>query len=75
MIRTQTQSESTVTETGRLGHLYRVHAPGAARLAYLLTGDRSWRKTSSRRPSSGSTGDSGTSGTPRRSRRTCDAPW
>lgn len=28
------------TEGGRLGDLYRVHAPEAARLAFLVTGDR-----------------------------------
>ncbi len=28
------------TEGGRLGDLYRRHAPDAGRLAYLLTGDR-----------------------------------
>ena len=30
----------TTTEGGRLGELYEAHAPDAARLAYLLTGDR-----------------------------------
>jgi len=30
----------TTTEGGRLGELYETHAPDAARLAYLLTGDR-----------------------------------
>jgi RNA polymerase sigma-70 factor (sigma-E family) len=30
----------TGTEGGRLAELYEVHAPDAARLAYLLTGDR-----------------------------------
>jgi RNA polymerase sigma-70 factor (sigma-E family) len=39
MIRTQTM-EATLAEAGRLGELYRAHAPDAARLAYLLTGDR-----------------------------------
>jgi RNA polymerase sigma-70 factor (sigma-E family) len=29
-----------VSETGRLGELYRLHAGDAARLAYLITGDR-----------------------------------
>ncbi|MGH2661433.1 MAG: SigE family RNA polymerase sigma factor [Actinomycetota bacterium] len=40
MIRTQTR-EATLSEGGRLGELYEAHAPDAARLAYLLTGDRS----------------------------------
>ena len=32
--------EHEVSEAGRLGELYRQHAPDAVRLAYLLTGDR-----------------------------------
>lgn len=42
MIRTQSRQEAAVakTEGGRLGELYEAHAPDAARLAYLLTGDR-----------------------------------
>jgi RNA polymerase sigma-70 factor (sigma-E family) len=42
MIRTQSRREAAVskTEGGRLGELYEAHAPEAARLAYLLTGDR-----------------------------------
>jgi RNA polymerase sigma-70 factor (sigma-E family) len=39
MIRTETR-EAALSEAGRLGELYRAHAPAAARLAYLLTGDR-----------------------------------
>jgi RNA polymerase sigma-70 factor (sigma-E family) len=36
------RAEAALTEAegGRLAELYRVHAPAAARLAYLLTGDR-----------------------------------
>lgn len=41
MIRTRTFEEATTpAETGRLETLYAAHAPDAARLAYLLTGDR-----------------------------------
>jgi RNA polymerase sigma-70 factor (sigma-E family) len=42
MIRTQARGEAAVSrsEAGRLGELYEAHAPEAARLAYLLTGDR-----------------------------------
>lgn len=42
MIRMQSRQEAAVskTEGGRLGELYEAHAPDAARLAYLLTGDR-----------------------------------
>ena len=41
MIRTRTVEEvTTPVEGGRLEMLYAAHAPGAARLAYLLTGDR-----------------------------------
>src|SRR5439155_3860563 len=32
--------EPAVTDQGRLGRLYRQHAAGAVRLAFLLTGDR-----------------------------------
>jgi RNA polymerase sigma-70 factor (sigma-E family) len=41
MIRTHARGEAAVTEpeAGRLGELYQAHAPEAARLAYLLTGD------------------------------------
>lgn len=39
MIRTETR-EAALAEPGRLGELYSAHAPAAARLAYLLTGDR-----------------------------------
>ncbi len=39
MIRTETR-EAALSEAGRLGELYGAHAPAAARLAYLLTGDR-----------------------------------
>jgi RNA polymerase sigma-70 factor (sigma-E family) len=42
MIRTHARGEAAVTEpeAGRLGELYQAHAPEAARLAYLLIGDR-----------------------------------
>jgi RNA polymerase sigma-70 factor (sigma-E family) len=41
MMRTRTVEEiTTPTERGRLETLYAAHAPEAARLAYLLTGDR-----------------------------------
>jgi RNA polymerase sigma-70 factor (sigma-E family) len=42
MIRTQARREAGVAgpEAGRLGELYEAHAADAARLAYLLTGDR-----------------------------------
>lgn len=41
MIRTRTIEEvATPAERGRLETLYAAHAPAAARLAYLLTGDR-----------------------------------
>lgn len=41
MIRTRTVEEvATPAQEGRLETLYAAHAPGAARLAYLLTGDR-----------------------------------
>lgn len=41
MIRTRTFEEATSpAERGRLEGLYAAHAPDAARLAYLLTGDR-----------------------------------
>ena len=41
MIRTRTVEEvATPAEGGRLETLYAAHAPDAARLAYLLTGDR-----------------------------------
>jgi RNA polymerase sigma-70 factor (sigma-E family) len=44
MIRTQKRGEAVVSgpEAGRLGELYEAHAPEAARLAYLLTGDRAF---------------------------------
>ena len=35
-----TEGERTQRETSRLGELYERYAPGASRLAYLLTGDR-----------------------------------
>jgi RNA polymerase sigma-70 factor (sigma-E family) len=35
-----TEATEEVMAEGRLGELYRRHAPDAARLAYLLTGDR-----------------------------------
>lgn len=41
MIRTRTIEEATTpAESGRLESLYAAHAPEAARLAYLLTGDK-----------------------------------
>ena len=41
MMVTRTAEEvDTPTDRGRLENLYAAHAPGAARLAYLLTGDR-----------------------------------
>ncbi len=41
MMETRTVEEvATPSERGRLETLYAAHAPGAARLAYLLTGDR-----------------------------------
>ena len=41
MMGTRTVEEvATPSERGRLETLYAAHAPGAARLAYLLTGDR-----------------------------------
>jgi RNA polymerase sigma-70 factor (sigma-E family) len=39
MMRTEVL-EPAVTDQGRLGKLYRQHAAGAVRLAFLLTGDR-----------------------------------
>ncbi|HEY7401127.1 MAG TPA: SigE family RNA polymerase sigma factor [Actinomycetota bacterium] len=33
-------SDVTASDSGRLGELYRAHAAGAVRLAFLLTGDR-----------------------------------
>jgi len=40
MMRTVTMTEQEAAPAGRLEELYRRHAPEAARLAYLLTGDR-----------------------------------
>ena len=40
MMRTVTVTEEEAAPAGRLEELYRRHAPEAARLAYLLTGDR-----------------------------------
>src|SRR5438876_817019 len=40
MMRTMTVSDEDASPRGRLGELYARHAPDAARLAYLLTGDR-----------------------------------
>jgi RNA polymerase sigma-70 factor (sigma-E family) len=40
MIRTEARTGVATAEGGRLGELYAAHAPDAARLAYLLTGDR-----------------------------------
>src|SRR5438045_537015 len=40
MMRTVTMAEEDATPSGRLDELYRRHAPDAARLAYLITGDR-----------------------------------
>src|SRR6059058_2058925 len=39
MVKTQVEHAEKV-QGGRLGELYRRHAPDAVRLAYLLTGDR-----------------------------------
>src|SRR5437763_13271002 len=40
MMRTVTMEEQAEAPAGRLDELYRRHAPEAARLAYLITGDR-----------------------------------
>jgi len=40
MIRAEERRAVSTAEGGRLGELYEAHAPEAARLAYLLTGDR-----------------------------------
>ena len=40
MVRTEVEELGLVSEAGRLGELYRRHAGDAARLAYLVTGDR-----------------------------------
>src|SRR5437588_487857 len=40
MMRTMTVRDEDASPRGRLGELYARHAPDAARLAYLLTGDR-----------------------------------
>lgn len=41
MLRAKAVPVEAAPEAGRLAELYRTHAPAAARLAYLLTGDRS----------------------------------